>query len=272
MDLDQLAEKCLENRELVYRMAMRGGGAHMGAAYSLTEILCTLYFAVMKHDPTRPDWEERDRLVLSKGHAAVALYAVLAQCGYIPYKMIEEFGSEQGILAAHPNMHTVPGVEVSTGSLGHGISIATGMALGLRLKGSRSHVYCLVGDGECHEGQLWEAAMTAGHYKLGNLIVIVDKNGHCNDGVTNSILNEEPLADKWAAFGWQVEVAEDGHDLAKLVPLLRSTREKSERPRVIIAITEKGHGLPTYAGRTESHYLTSAQLAGEKLVGGGGGK
>lgn len=241
--------ECRRVRRLVLEMIHRAGSGHPGGSLSCVEIIVTLYRRLMRHDPGNPSWEGRDRFVLSKGHGAPALYAVLARCGYFPERelgTLRRFGTR---LQGHPHMQSLPGLDCSTGSLGHGLSIASGMALGLLMKGSGSRVYCLLGDGELQEGSVWEAAMSAPVLGLTNLTAIVDNNGVQLDGRTCSIMAVEPLEKKWESFGWRVSRC-DGHALSRLESAL--TRSGSA-PSVVIADTVKGKGVPFMEGDCEWH-------------------
>jgi transketolase len=210
-DIKKLSEIAKKIRRLIIEMLAEAGSGHPGGSLSAADILAALYFSKMRHDPQKPDWPERDRFVLSKGHAAPALYAVLMLSGYISEDVKLTLRKTGSPLQGHPDMRKVPGVEISTGSLGQGISVSVGMALANKLDKKKSKVYCLTGDGECQEGQLWEAAMAAAHYKLDNLVVITDRNNLQIDGNTESVMGIEPLADTWRAFGFEV-VEIDGHD------------------------------------------------------------
>ncbi|WP_407520346.1 transketolase [Methylobacterium oryzisoli] len=243
-DLDGLREMARINRLDVAAMFMAAGNGHFGSCYSCTEIVTALYFAVMRVDATRPDWPDRDRFVLAKGHAAPTLYSALIRRGFIPEDWIHEFEARVGArLMTHPSRRYQPGVDSSQGALGHGLSNACGMALAGRLDGRDYRVFAVLGDGELHEGSVWEAAAFAPKHRLDNLVAIVDRNGLCVDGRADEVLPLEPLADRWTSFGWDV-VEADGHDLAALVPVLDVPRfGGSGRPRVVIARTVKGRGV-----------------------------
>lgn len=222
-------------------MLERAGSGHTGGSLSLVEILVSLYYYKLKHDPKNPEWEERDRLILSKGHGCPALYAVLADMGYFPREelwTLRKYGSR---LQGHPEKG-LPGIEASTGSLGQGLSIAIGMALAAKLDGRQNKVYCILGDGETNEGQVWEAAMTAAHYRLDNLIAIIDYNKFQIDGPVHEVKNLEPYRKKWIAFGWKVREC-DGHDFLSLMDALDWADGVKSHPAVIIAHTIKGKGV-----------------------------
>lgn len=244
MDAGSLATKANDIRVDIVSMIAEAGSGHPGGSLSCTDILTALYFGgVMKHDPADPKMEGRDRFFLCKGHAAPALYATLAHAGYFPREELSTLRKLGSRLQGHPDSSLVPGVEVSTGSLGQGLSIAAGTACGLRLAGDDARVFAVLGDGECEEGQVWEAAMFAAHEKLGNLIAIVDNNGLQIDGKICDVCNPEDLGAKFAAFGWDV-VEVDGHDIEALVETLSSLKAAGgEAPHAVIARTVKGKGV-----------------------------
>lgn len=240
--LRALMEKAYRIRKHVLEMTTEAGSGHPGGSLSCVDVITALYFHVMRHDPKRPQWPDRDRFVLSKGHAAPALYAALAECGYFPIeelKTLRKFGS---ILQGHPDRNRVPGVEISSGSLGNGLAIANGMALAGKLDGRSYRVYVLLGDGECQEGLIWEAAMFAAHYKIDNLTAIIDRNGLQIDGPTEKVMSIEPLADKWRSFGWHV-IEVDGHDMAAIIDACEEAKRVKGKPTLIIAHLVKGRGV-----------------------------
>ncbi|MBD3372394.1 MAG: transketolase [Candidatus Coatesbacteria bacterium] len=222
-------------------MTHRAGSGHPGGSLSAVELVALLYTQVMRHDPADPERTDRDRFVLSKGHACPVLYAVLAHAGYFPAEELCELRRIGELLQGHPSVH-IPGVDASTGSLGQGLSIANGMALAAKLDGTDQRVYCLLGDGELDEGQVWEAAMTAYHYKLDNLTAIVDRNGLQIDGDTEEVMSLEPLDEKWEAFGFHV-IECDGHSLPELRAAFAEAQGVRERPVCLIADTHKGKGV-----------------------------
>lgn len=222
-------------------MTATAGSGHPGGSLSAADIIAALYFGVMRHNPRKPRWKDRDRFVLSKGHAAPVLYAALAESGYFPRELLYDLRKCDSPLQGHPDMAKLPGVEASTGSLGQGLSIANGMALAGRLDGRTYRVYVLLGDGEVDEGQVWEAAMAASHYELDNVTAILDRNRQQIDGWTKDVMSLEPLADKWRAFGWHVLEA-DGHDLEAILQALAEAQEVKGHPTIIIAHTTKGKG------------------------------
>jgi transketolase len=244
-------------RKQVLTMIAGAGSGHLGASLSVIDVLAILYFMRMKYDPKNPEWPERDRLVLSKGHAAPALYAILAEAGFFPVEELNSLRELDSILPGHPVMST-PGVDASTGSLGQGLSMALGMAVAAKLDGLDHRVYALLGDGELNEGQIWESALTAAHLKLDNLTVIVDVNGFQLTGKTEDVKNLEPLDKKWAAFGWAVQEV-DGHDPASILAALDSCDHNKGSPSVIIARTTKGKGVSFMEGNVYSKKAPSTQ-------------
>jgi transketolase len=241
-----------EIRKDIIRMTAAAGSGHPGGSLSSVEILVSLYFNVMRHDPKNPKWEGRDRFVLSKGHVCPVLYSALARTGYFPVDelvTLRKFGSR---LQGHPHRLKLECLETSSGSLGQGLSISVGMALGLRMDKKDAKVYCLMGDGELQEGQVWEAAMSGAHYKLDNLCGIVDVNRLQIDGKTKDVKNLEPLADKWKAFGWYV-IEVDGHNLEQLLKAFEEAKNASGRPTVILANTIKGKGVSFMENKAEWH-------------------
>ncbi len=229
-------------RRLGMDMVFRAASGHIGGSLSAMDILTELYFEELRIDPARPQAPERDRFVMSKGHCTPALYSVLALRGYFPEKELELFRSIEGHMSGHPDMVHVPGVDMSTGSLGQGLSAAVGMALAAKLDGAGYRVFALMGDGEIEEGQIWEAAMSAAKYGLSNLCGIVDVNGLQIDGRTADVMPSEPLDAKFAAFGWNV-IKADGHDFGSLRAAFAAARAEKDRPSVILAKTVKGKGV-----------------------------
>ncbi len=256
--IEDLIDKARDIRRDIVEMIWRAGSGHIGGSLSAVEIIVVLYQRILRFDSARPGWEDRDRFVLSKGHAGACLYAVLADRGFFPRRRLwEEFIRTEGRLPEHPDMRQVPGVDMSTGSLGQGISAAVGMAWAARHLGKSAKVYAVMGCGEQQEGQVWEAVMSASHHRLGNLIAIIDYNDRQVSGPTSEILSPDPLADKYRAFGWQVDHA-DGHDVADLSAVLE-TPNLSDRPRVIIARTTKGSGISYMEGVTRFHATSLTQ-------------
>jgi transketolase len=242
--LKELEEKAFEIRRLSLEMITWSQWGHIGGAFSMAEILAVLYWHEMKVDPKEPLMENRDRLILSKAHGSPALYAALAARGYYPEDKVYEY-CELGGLEGHTHIDSAPGIEASGGPLGMGLSVSVGMAMGMRKKENpRSRMYCLIGDGECNEGNIWEAAMAAAHYHLDNLIAIVDYNKAMAKGLIWEMMALEPFADKWAAFGWNVQEV-DGHDIEEVARALYRARwvQANGKPNVIIAHTVKGKGI-----------------------------
>ena len=229
------------------------GGAHIGGGLSVIDILTILYFKYLNIDPQDPCWEERDRLVLSKGHAAVAYVPVLARRGFFDVEEMKTFNKFKSPFGMHPDSAKVRGCDASTGSLGHGLSMAVGMALGARVMGKDLKVYCIVGDGECNEGTIWEALMAASQYKLTNLVTIVDRNRLMIDGPTEQVMGIEPLTDKLTAFGMEV-VTVDGHDMDALSEAIEKALGAKERPVAIVANTVKGKGIGFMEDQVPWHY------------------
>jgi transketolase len=250
--VEELRRLSRKVRADVLRATTEAGSGHPGGSLSATDILVTLYWRVLRHDPENPGWPERDRFILSKGHAAPALYTVLAERGYFPKEELHNLRLHGSMLQGHPDATRTPGVEVSSGSLGNGLSIASGIASALKLDGRDSRVYCLLGDGECDEGLVWEAAMFAAHRKLDNLTAIVDRNGLQIDGPTEKVVSLEPLADKWSAFNWNV-IRVNGHDYAQLLTAFEEAKKTTGKPTVIVADTVKGKGVSFMEGVVGFH-------------------
>lgn len=238
-------------RLLVLRTIDRARAGHIGGDFSVTDILTTLFFSVLNLDPQNPAWDARDRFILSKGHCSAALYATLALRGFIPVEALETFMAPLSALNGHPNRRKVPGVEANTGPLGHGLPIGLGCAIAARLKGQDWRCFVVLGDGELQEGSNWEAAMAAGHRGLGNLTAIIDRNRLQQGARTEETNRLDPLADKWAAFGWQVQEV-DGHDVDALHRALSAP--PGTKPRCIIAHTIKGKGVSFIEDRVEWHH------------------
>jgi len=251
IDIQVLRAKAVLIRREILETLHRAGSGHPGGSLSAVEILLSLYHYKMNHRPKDPKWENRDRLIVSKGHISLGVYVVLADCGYFPKEELQTFRKMNSRLQGH--VHTkVPGVEFNTGSLGHGLAVANGIALGARLLNKDFQVYCLLGDGEIQEGSVWEAAMAGAHYKLERVCAIVDYNKVQENGPVNTIKNLEPLIEKWRSFGWHaIEV--DGHDFQKLFQALDEATGVQDRPSVIIAHTIKGKGVSFMEGDRNWH-------------------
>lgn len=248
-----LAEMANRIRHHIVELATNSPGAHVGGSMSVTEILTVLFFDdVLKVDPANPQWNERDHLIYSKGHASAALYAVLAERGFFPVSELASYKQPGSRLVGHPS-RDIPGVEWATGSLGHGLPVGVGISLANRHDNIAGRTFVVLGDGECQEGSIWEAAMSAAHFRLDNLVVIVDRNGFQEDGPTEEIMALEPLADKWRSFGWQVAEI-DGHDVGELSSALHRLPFASGQPSCVIARTEKGHGLSFTSNTHTWHY------------------
>jgi transketolase len=240
--LAELTAKAKLVRRDIVSMVTEAKSGHPGGSLSATDILVTLYFAVMNVDPQAPHDTERDRFVLSKGHAAPVLYATLAEKGYFPKAELMTLRKIDSRMQGHPDMKAVPGVDMSTGSLGQGLSAANGMALAAKIDGSPRRVYAVLGDGELEEGQIWEAAMFAAHYKLDNLTAFVDFNGLQIDGPVSEIMSPLPIPEKWQAFGWNV-LEIDGHDLNAIYDAIQTAQSVKGKPTMIVATTVKGKGV-----------------------------
>lgn len=239
-------------RQDVIRMIAKANSGHPGGSLSAIDLITTLYFGVLRHDPANPTWPDRDRFILSKGHGCPALYAVLGELGYFDRALFDTLRQLGSPLQGHPELGKLPGIEASTGSLGQGLSLGLGMAEGARLHGNGARVYVLMGDGELDEGQVWEAAMYAGAKKLDNVVAIVDVNGQQLDDSTEKILSLEPLGDKWRAFGWHV-IELDGHDSAQILGAYQAATTIKGRPTVLLARTVKGRGVSFMENNNEWH-------------------
>lgn len=253
----QLAAIARECRVQIIRMITHAGSGHPGGSLSVIDLVTTLFFQRMRHDPTRPDWPDRDRLILSKGHAVPAVYAAMARAGYFPQERLITLRKLGSPLQGHPDRTALPGIEAATGSLGQGLSIAVGMALGLRSSGSPARVYCIMGDGEIQEGQVWEAAMAAPElgqpdHPLDNLTVILDYNRIQLDDFVAKIRDIEPVAAKWKAFRWPV-IEIDGHDVAQIKKALDEAEATRGVPTFIVAHTVKGKGVSFMENNPEWH-------------------
>jgi transketolase len=232
-----------QNRLDVAAMFMAAGNGHFGSCYSCTEIVTVLYFALMRLDPARPDWPDRDRFIFAKGHAAPTLYSALIRRGFFPADWIDEYETRVGArLMTHPSRRYQPGVDASQGALGHGLSMGVGMALAGRFAARDYMTYVLMGDGETNEGSVWEAAAAAAKFRLANLVAIVDCNGLTVDGRLDDVMPMSPMADKWRAFGWDV-VRLGGHDIPALLTALKPRRDATGAPTMILADTIKGKGV-----------------------------
>jgi len=251
INLNEFKERARRFRKEILEMITEAGSGHPGGSLSGVEILISLYYYKMRHKPENPTWPLRDRFIMSKGHASPLLYVVLANCGYFPKEELKTFRKLGSRLQGHVYAG-VPGVELSTGSLGQGFSVGNGIALGAKIRGVNFRVYTLLGDGEIQEGQVWEAAMTAGHHKLDNVCAILDRNGVQENGPVEEIKREEPLADKWRSFGWHV-IDVNGHDFEQLIDALDQAETVKGKPTFIIARTIKGKGVSFMEGQAKWH-------------------
>lgn len=256
ISLDFLKEKAKHIRKDTFEMVINAGKGHLGGSLSCVEILTTLYYGkILKFDPKNPRWKDRDIFILSKGHANNSLYVILADLGFFPVSELSRYSKNGSILGQHCDTQ-VPGIEIITGSLGHGLGISSGIALGMKLERRNNMVFVVLGDGECQEGSIWEAAMFAAHHHLDNLIVFVDRNWLSAEGYTEDTSHLEPLEDKWKAFGWNVRTV-NGHSIEEILAVLddcRSVRAKTRVPLIIIANTVKGKGISYLENLPRSHH------------------
>jgi transketolase len=251
--IDEVKELSRRIRMQVLQMTHRARSSHVGSCFSIVDLLAVLYMRVLRVRPDEPDWPNRDRFLLSKGHGAAALYATLAERGFFQEGWLTEFNAEGTQLAGHVTHHGVPGVEVSTGSLGHGLPLGCGMALAAKRDGWPVRVFVVMSDGECDEGSNWEAALFAPHHRLDNLTAIIDYNKIQSFGSVEEVLNLYPLAEKWRAFGWAVSEI-DGHNYEQIVTALETVPTQTNRPTCIIAHTVKGKGVSFMEGQLLWHY------------------
>lgn len=259
-----LADRANTLRKMVYKIAYYAGGGHMGASFSAADILAVLYFGeVMRYDPKNPNWEERDRFILSKGHGCYALYAALSEAGYFSREELWNVGKPGSVFGGHPKIHDIPGIEASTGALGHGLSFGIGISYANKVDQSDSHTYVMLGDGECQEGSVWEGALSAPTLELGNLTVIVDHNKlQAMDDLEN-IIRMKPLGDKWRMFGWNV-IEINGHDHKEIKEAL--LERKANIPTLVIANTVKGKGVSFMEGVPIWHFRMPNEEEEEVLL------
>ncbi len=258
----ELAERSRQLRLEILDVISHAPMGHYSSSLSCAEILVTLYHHVLRLRRGEPDWPERDRFLLGKGHVAVALWPLFVELDFFPASWLETFGTLGSKLTDHPDMHRAPGIDFSSGSLGHNLSVGLGMAIAARRRQKDHRVYVLLGDGEIHEGQVWEAAMAASHYRAGNLVAIVDANGSCADGPTESVMSIEPLTERFSSFGWRsVEV--DGHDPQALMEAFASTMQANDKPVCIVARTLKGKGISFMEAAPREWHLGA--LSGDDL-------
>jgi transketolase len=248
-EMEAMAKKL---RRHIVTMVGKAGSGHPGGSLSAVEIVTALYFKLLHHKPLDPQWPDRDRFILSKGHAAPLLYAVLAECGYFPVKELLTLRQMDSRLQGHTDRTITPGVEMSSGSLGQGLSFALGAALAGRIDGQGYRVYVLLGDGECNEGQVWEAAMATSHYNVDSLTAVVDNNGQQIDGWNCDVMGLDPFAGKWQAFGWKV-IEVDGHSIPRLIEAFKEAQKVKGQPTVIIAHTVKGKGVSFMENNPDFH-------------------
>lgn len=252
IDVADIAARARTMRQLIMQMLAAAGSGHPGGSLSATDLVAALYFGVMRHRPQEPEWVDRDRFILSKGHACPVLYAALAEAGYITHDLLSSLRRFGSPLQGHPDRRKLGIVEASTGSLGIGLSMGIGMAVAARLRGSPSRTYVLLGDGECEEGQIWEAAMYAPHLRLGSLCAIVDFNRLQLDASVEEITDLQPLADKWRSFNWNV-LEIDGHNHRQIVDAFAQAESVTDRPSVIVATTVKGKGVSYMENQVKFH-------------------
>lgn len=262
MDVQQLEQIATRIRKDIITMLAEAGSGHPGGSLSAADILTVLYFKEMRIDSENPQWEDRDRFVLSKGHAAPVLYGALAEKGFFPREELMNLRKINSMLQGHPHMRETPGVDMSTGSLGQGFSAACGMAIGGKIDKKDYRVFVLLGDGELQEGIVWETAMLAGHYKLDNLIAFVDYNGLQIDGSNEEVVSVNPIGEKFKAFGWQL-IEIDGHSFEEIISALERAKEEGNKPTLIVAKTIKGKGVSFMENQVDWH--GSAPKEEEKL-------
>jgi transketolase len=253
-----LRKKANEMRISILDMTYRAKGGHIGGSFSIIDIMTAFYLRVLRHRPADPAWSGRDRLVFSKGHSCLALYNVLAECGYFPRENLGRYCVDGGLFAGHPERHLVPGAEATTGSLGHGLSIAIGMALAARLDGDDYRVFAVMGDGELNEGSVWEGLMAGAQHKLDNLTAVVDSNKLESLGRVEDILSIEPLGERLRHFGWAVREI-DGHNMDEIVAALEAVPFEAGKPSAIVAHTVKGKGVSFMENITMWHYRTPTE-------------
>lgn len=252
-EIENLSKMAHQIRKDIVDVTGWAGGAHIGGALSVVDILVVLYFKYLNVDPKQPQLETRDRVVLSKGHGGVGYAPVLARKGFFEFELLKEFNKFKSPFGMHLDGNKVKGVDVSTGSLGHGLPMAVGLALGARVQKKSWLTYCILGDGECNEGTVWEAAMAASHFKVRNLITFVDRNRLMIDGTTEQIMGLEPFSDKWKSFGWIVKEI-DGHSFKEIAAAIEYAKTEDKAPVVIIANTVKGKGVDFMENQVKWHY------------------
>lgn len=247
-----LNQKATHVRKRILEIIYRAKGGHTGGSLSSVDILTSLYFSILKVDPAQPKLKNRDRFILSKGHSVEALYCILAEAGFIPDELLDSYGKFQSILAGHPTVK-IPGIEVCSGALGHGLSVGVGMALAAKMENEGSRVYVLMGDGEQGEGSIYEAAMSAGHYKLDNLVAIIDRNKLQISGNTEDVMAIDPIRERWESLGWKTLEC-DGHNIGQLNSIFRSIPILEGKPHLVIAHTIKGKGVSFMENQAKWHH------------------
>jgi transketolase len=257
-NVEELQAIARTTRRQIVEMITAAKSGHPGGSLSAVELLVTLFFDVMRHDPTNPKWPERDHFILSKGHACPVLYSIMAQCGYTPVDELKNLRKLGSIYQGHPDVRFIPSLEASTGSLGQGLSVGIGMAYAARLNGSPSRTFVVLGDGEIQEGQIWEAAMFAPFHKLDNLVAIVDYNKIQLDGFVKDIMDVAPLAEKWQAFGWHT-ITIDGHDIPAVQKAYAEAAATKGKPTCIVANTVKGKGVSFMENNPKFHGVAPTQ-------------
>mgnify|MGYP001255684436 CR=1 FL=1 len=248
--MEELQSIAKNIRKSILKMTLYSKSSHIGAALSIVEILTLLYFHILKIDPKIPGKPDRDIFILSKAHGSAALYSILAEKGFFSKSLLEKYYVDEGVLPGHVDKDSVPGIEFSAGSLGHGFPVAVGMAIANNTSENKRKIYTIIGDGESNEGSVWEASMLASHLKLNNLTVVLDYNKIQSFGRTNEVINQEPIGDRWKSFGWEV-LEVDGHDYGKLITAFE---KKTDKPKIIIAHTIKGKGISFMEDKLEWHY------------------
>jgi transketolase len=265
-DISELRAICKDLRVDIIEMLTEAGSGHPGGSLSAVEILAALHWGPLRHDPKKPDWPERDRVVLSKGHGCPALYAVMAKRGYFPHSELIKLRKTGAMLQGHPVRSSTPGIEACTGALGQGLSISQGMAMAAKIDGSPAHVWCVMGDGEIQEGSVWEAAMSAGKYGIDRLTAILDFNGGQIDGPVSEVMDLAPIIDKWQAFNWHVIDVADGHDLEALLAAYDEALSTKGKPTIIVAHTVKGKGVSFMENVIKWHGVTPTPEEAEKAL------
>ncbi len=263
--IEDLKARAKQIRRDIVQMTGVAGSGHPGGSLSATDILVVLYFAIMRHDPKKPHWADRDRLILSKGHASPLLYSALAEAGYFDRDLLITFRKLESPLQGHPDMRRLPGIEASTGSLGQGLSIGVGHALARRLDNKDYYTYVVMSDGETNEGQTWEAAAMAAHHNIDHLIGIVDYNKFQLDSSTKEICNMEPVVDKWKAFNWNVQEI-DGHDYDQIIKSIHHAQKVKDKPAIIIAHTIKGKGVTFMENNNHFHGVAPTEEEMERAL------